>query len=239
MLLIDSASASPLIAEISDRKIVINTSFDGADLMLFGSRNESGDIVAIIRGPSAKAIIRKKQKYFGIWVNRQSEEFENIPIFYSMAASKNFSSDDKQIYLSNLKIGYSETLESLWLNKNELIGEAERAKREEFNYALLRELRIAKLYNTKITPINFIGDGLFRANIAFPDNTPTGTYGVEVYLIDGGQVQAMRTTSIHVYKSGLDAAIYQLSQNNSAIYGLLAIALAVFGGLFAVKIFNK
>ncbi len=239
ILISGGALASPLIAEISDRNIVINTAFNGADLMLFGSRNESGDIIAIVRGPSVKATIRKKQKYFGVWVNNQSEIFDDIPMFYALAVSKDFEDINKTIYLDTLKIGYNETLESLRLKKYELIGEGERAKREEFGHALLRELRLAKLYHKQIVPIKFIGDGLFRANISFPDNTPTGVYGVEVYLIDGGQVQAMHTTSIRVYKSGLDAAIYQLSQNNGAIYGLLAIALAAFGGLFAVRIFNR
>ena len=234
-----AANASPLIAELSDKKIIINSSFDGADLMLFGSRNESGDVVAVVRGPSTKAVVRKKQNKYGIWVNRESEEFENIPIFYFIAASKDFANANKSIYFNSLKIGYDETISSLRLKKYDIMGESERAKREEFGKALLRTLKLAKLYNSKIVPINFIGDGLFRANIRFPDNTPTGKYSVEVYLIDGGQIKAIHTSSIHVYKSGLDAAIYNMAQNNSVIYGFLSILIAALGGLLAVRIFNK
>jgi uncharacterized protein (TIGR02186 family) len=232
-------NARPLVAEISSHDIVVHSAFKGTELILFGTRNAAGDIVVVVRGPDAKAVVRKKQKVFGLWVNRLTEEFHDIPAFYAMASSKKYADIKKSVYFDALKIGYMQAIESFHSSALSHLNENERATREEFSKALIRALRQEQVYQPQIAPITFIGDGLFRATIPFPDNTPTGDYGVEVYLVADGVVQAMHTTSIHVYKTGLDATMYQLSQKFPLLYGMLAIAIAISGGLLAVKLCNR
>jgi uncharacterized protein (TIGR02186 family) len=227
--------ASPLISEISDKKILIHSAFDGANLMLFGSRREAGEIVAVVRGENAKAVIHKKQQLYGVWVNKQREKFERLPIFYAIAASNKISEIENSVYLEKLGIGFNNIIKNIAKDNFGAITK----QRGEFANALIHHLQLAKLYSSKVAKINFIGDGLFYVNIDFPDNTPTGTYSVEVYLIDDGVIHAMHTTSINVYKTGLDAAIFQLSQQNPWLYGLLAIGIAIFSGMLVAQLFDK
>lgn len=229
----------PLVAEISSHDITIHSAFSGTELILFGVRNDPGDIVVVVRGPSKDATIRRKERIFGIWVNRTEEVFDNVPAFYALAASRQYEDIPKSIYFDALQIGYEEAIHPFRLNNMMMLSEDERASREIFARALLRDLRARSLYQTDVQDIDFIGGGLFRTTIPFPDTTPTGTYSAEVYLISDGEINGMHTTPINVYKSGFDAFIYEMAQNSPAIYGIMAITLAIFGGLLAVRLFDR
>src|SRR5215471_10269016 len=82
------ARAEPLVADLSNHLIAITTGFNGADVLLFGATDGPGDIVAVVRGPTVRAIVRRKGRLFGIWVNRESMDFEEVPNFYAVAASR-------------------------------------------------------------------------------------------------------------------------------------------------------
>ncbi len=233
------STARPLVAEISTHDITIHSAFDGTELILFGVRNAPGDLVVVVRGPTRDAMIRKKQRTFGIWVNRESESFNAIPGFYAMAASRAYENIPKSIYFDALQIGYEEAIQPLRMKDTTALSEEERAHREIFARALLRELRDQRLYQTQVEAITFVGGGLFRTTIPFPDNTPTGTYTAEVYLFGDGELIGMHTTPIYVYKSGVDSWIYTLAHETPALYGVLAITLALFGGMFAIKLFDR
>jgi uncharacterized protein (TIGR02186 family) len=231
--------SSPLVAEISSHDITIHTAFHGTELILFGVRDAAGDIVVVVRGPERRAVVRKKERIFGVWANRDSESFDNVPAFYAMAASRNFEAITKSIYFDALQIGYAEAIHPFRLSRDDFFTEDERAKREVFARALLREFRTRRLYQTEVLPITFISGGLFRTTIPFPDNTPTGTYTAEVYLFADGEVMGVYTTPIRVYKSGFDAFLFRTAHEYPAAYGVAAILLAVIGGITAIKLFHR
>ena len=54
------------------------------------------------------------------------------------------------------------------------------------------------LFQARAAPIRFLGQRLFRADIVFPANVPTGLYTVNVYLVKGGQVVSAATTPLSV-----------------------------------------
>ena len=229
----------PLVAEVSSHQITIHSKFDGTDLILFGVRNDPGDIIVVVRGPDKQATIRKKEKIYGIWVNRKTQLFDAIPSFYSVASSRPYENIRKSVYFDALQIGYNHAIQRFGINNMMMISEDDRAEREIFARALLREMRGLSLYNITTQDITFIGGGLFRTNIHFPDNTPTGTYTAEVYLVNDGEISGMHTTPIFVYKSGLDAFVYDLAHHSPILYGIVAILMAIIGGLLAIKLFSK
>jgi uncharacterized protein (TIGR02186 family) len=238
-LLSPMAQASPLVAEISSHDITIHSAFNGTDLILFGVRSAPGDIVVVVRGPTRQATVRRKEKVFGIWVNRRTEEFENVPSFYAMAASRDYDAIERSIYFDALQVGYEEAIHPFRLSQDDFLSEDERAQREIFARALLREFRSLRLYQTKVNPITFIAGGLFRTTIHFPDNTPTGVYTAEVYLFSDGEVSSVFTTPIRVYKSGMDAVISNLAHRSPHLYGVIAILLALLGGWAAIRLFSR
>ena len=51
--------AKPVIADLSDYDIRIDSSFTGTSLLLFGARNEPGDVIVVVRGPKKKFVVQK------------------------------------------------------------------------------------------------------------------------------------------------------------------------------------
>ena len=222
------AKANPIIGDISSHKIEIHSAFTGTQLLLFGARNDAGDIVIIIRGPEQNFIVRKKENVFGMWVNREQYEFQPMPEFYAVATSRDFSRIRDHLLFKPLAIGSAEMV-----RRNVSL------QHDHFASALLRKLQEQQLYSMEPAPITFISETLFRTVIDFPDKLPRGTYTAEIYLIRDGEIAGVQTIPIKVYKTGFDAFIYDLAQNKSPFYGLLAVVIAYMAGWLAFTIFHR
>ncbi|MDB2414555.1 TIGR02186 family protein [Rickettsiales bacterium] len=223
--------ARPLIADLSLRKISIDSGFTGTDILLFGARNDAGDVVVVVRGPKRPYIVRKKEKLAGIWVNSKQVTFNDVQGFYTVASNRPLKDLKNSQLLESLEIGYENV--SL-INKN-----AGNLDVEPFKKALLDDKKNKKLYNPTIEEVKFTGETLFRAIINFPENIQRGTYSAEVYLFSDGQLIGMQTTPLLVYKTGFDAWVFDFAHNSPALYGLSAILLALAGGWAAGLIFRK
>ena len=56
-------------------------------MVLFGTSDGDGDIVVTVLGPREDQIVRRKGRIAGIWVNRESLEFAEVPGYYAVASS--------------------------------------------------------------------------------------------------------------------------------------------------------
>ena len=75
--------------------VPIGSDFDGTDIVIFGSI-ENGDpsalklghyqVVIKVVGAPEDAVVRKKQRILGIWVNKTSKPYKGVPSFYSLAS---------------------------------------------------------------------------------------------------------------------------------------------------------
>jgi uncharacterized protein (TIGR02186 family) len=108
-----------------------------------------------------------------------------------------------------------------------------------FSDALIKEQRQAGLFVADIGKVTFLGERLFRATLSFPENVPTGTYLVQVFLIRDGDVVSGQTTPLVVSKVGLDAEISDFAIRQSAAYGAIAIAVALAAGWLASLPFRR
>ena len=103
----------------------------------------------------------------------------------------------------------------------------------------MRNKQRQDLYSRTPAPVNFIGPRLFRATLSFPANVPPGIYRVQVFELSDGQVTGAQRSTLVISKIGLEADIYDFSQQQSALYGLLAVALSLTLGWLAGVIFRK
>ena len=81
--------SASLVADLSTRSIDINTGFTGAEIFVFGSFNgKKGDELAVaVEGPKKETTLYKKEYTSGIWINKESVKFEEIPSFYLITLS--------------------------------------------------------------------------------------------------------------------------------------------------------
>ena len=222
LLLPAPAPAQPLSADLSDHLIGISTSFTGTSVVLFGATDGPGDVVAVIRGPARELVVRRKGRLGPIWINTRQVTFRDVPGFYAVASSRPVAEVAPQSVRALHQIGID--------NLRMPIAGGARADAAEFREALVRSQLEEGLFPTTVGSVNFLGERLFRSTIVFPANVPTGRYTVEVFLVRNGEVVSAQTTPLEVSKIGVDAQLFDFADRNAAIYGLVAVALAVVAG---------
>jgi uncharacterized protein (TIGR02186 family) len=226
------ANAASVLADLSSHIIAIGGGFTGDSVVLFGSTDGPGDIIAVVRGPERDVTVWQKGKVAGIWVNAHSVTFNNIPMFYAVVASRPLDQLIQPSVAALYKIGAAH-----------LRYEAEPPVSSEgarlFTDALIEQQRKAGLFVADIGKVAFLGERLFRATLSFPQNVPTGTYLVQVFLIRDGDVVSGQTTPLVVSKVGVDAAISEFAIRESAAYGAIAIVVALAAGWLASLAFRR
>lgn len=220
----------PLIADLAVRQINIDHNFAGIEMLLFGARGDFGDIVVVLRGPEGRYIVRKKDRVAGLWVNRESAEFDHVPALYAVASTRPLSELENPELLKTLGIGID--------NLHFPVSKGDNHP-GEFQDALLRQQQRLRLYTAPIGKVSFWGETLFRTVLTFPKNTLKGTYTAEIYLFSGGQLAAMQSTPVTVRKIGFESFIYDAAHKRPLLYGLLAVSLALLAGWLASLIFQR
>ncbi len=229
-----TARGQDLVADLSSHLIAITTGFTGTEVVLFGSVEDGGEVAVVVRGPSQTLTVRRKARTLGIWVNVESMDFTGVPSFYWLATSAPLDELAEPTVLARHGIG----VDHLRLPPADpaLAGSA---GHDSFRAALVRNQQERGLYSLRPGRVAFLGQRLFRTNLFFPANVPTGQYTVSVLLFRDGVVASAQTTPLIVSKIGVGAAIFAFAQQEAAAYGLAAISLAVATGWIAGVVFRR
>jgi len=229
---VPAGAAEPLVADLSKHLVAITTGFAGTDVLLFGAVEGAGDVVVVVRGPNHAETVWRKDRQFGIWINSGRARVDNAPSFYQVAATRPLAEIAGPELLERQHIG----LDHLGLAIKDGDGEA---GPETYRQALLRLKMRAGLYGERAEDIGFLGHRLFRTEMHFPANVPVGTYLVEVYLLDKGEVVGAQTTPLVISKIGLGAEVYNFAHRWAIAYGIIAVLLAALAGWLAAVAFRK
>ncbi len=244
LLLLNSGMPSParadasLVTDISSHLISVTSDFTGTELLLFGATTLDmdfgslghGDVIVVVRGPNENVVVRRKDRIAGIWVNKDSVQFENVPSFYALVSTRPVLEVTSDTVLTQLRIGP----ERLQFKSN-----VDAAEKLPFQEAIVRKKTEEDLYSDKESAVTFLGDTLFRTTIEFPANVPVGNYTAEFYLFQNGELLSAQTSPLFIKKSGLGRTIFDFAQDYPALYGIAAIIVALFAGWLASAIFRK
>ncbi|MFP6749357.1 MAG: TIGR02186 family protein [Alphaproteobacteria bacterium] len=224
--------AQAVVADLSDHLIAVTTGFAGTKLLMFGAiEGEAADVIIVVRGPADPVMVRRKERLGGIWVNRHKLIFGGVPAFYRLASTRPVEEIASNRILARHGIG---------LDHIRLVNPvADDGELSDFRAALIRNKQRQGLYPSENGHISLLGNRLFRSDIFFPSNVPTGTYNVTVYLLRGGKVISAQTTPLVVSKIGIGAQVFAFAHRYSALYGVAALVTALFAGWLAGAVFKR
>ncbi|MCE7887947.1 MAG: transmembrane family protein [Alphaproteobacteria bacterium PRO2] len=223
-----AARAENVTVELVSDHVDITTGFNGTTLGLFGVRANRGDIAVIVRGPLRTMSVRRKESVMGAWINRSFETFKAVPSYYNYALSRPLEELTTAEKLAEHGIGP----ENLRFNKPDTTDK----RRIEFREALLRNKRMQGLYPAEPGAIKFIGPNFFRADFYIPANVPVGEYEIQTLYFSNGILRDSKTNTVRVAQVGGSARINDFAHNNSLVYGLMCVLLAVFAGWFSNRV---
>ena len=228
----DEGADEPLLIALSTQRIEIDSNFAGTSILLFGATDVVGDVVVSVRGPEEPVVVRRKRQSAGVWINQEAIAFRNVPGYYFVAASRPLEEIAPAEFLDRKQLGSERLLlEAIWFDTS---GDA-----DEFRAALHRHRERDSLYKSEPGTVEFIDERLFRTTIDLPAHVPTGDYVVEAALVVGGEVLSTRTDALSIEKAGFSADISAFARTDEALYGVIAIALALVAGWLGSFAFRK
>ncbi len=236
--------AERIISALSTDIVEINSNFIGTDMVVFGSierdaatvsRSAGYDIVIVIKGPPAHVVTRKKNRTFGIWINREAHSFPNVPTFYTLHSTKPITDIASEKLLSQKQIGMTNAMippgaESTELHKNLF---------KEYTSAYQRLKSNDNLFQTNNDSIEFLTNKLFTSKFHIPAKVPVGRYTIEFYLFNQGALLAESNNTFQVSKVGFEQIVFDYSRNNSIAFGAIAVLIALFTGWLGGVIFRR
>jgi uncharacterized protein (TIGR02186 family) len=230
----ERARAEALVADLSKHLIAITTAFVGTEVVLFGTSDGQGDIVVTVHGPRQDTVVWRKDRIAGIWLNRDSLEFADVPDYYAIAASRPLEEIARPDVRARLELG----VEHLRLEPRDAAG-LESGEIASFEEALVRNKQHQRLYTEEPGTVNFIGPRLFRTTLNFPASVQPGIYQVQVFELEDGEITDAQRSTLVISKVGVEADIFDFAQQESALYGLTAIVVAVVSGWLAGVVFRR
>jgi len=222
-----ASGQAPVLADLSSHVVEITTGFVGADVVLFGATEIGNDIIVVIRGPAQSITVRAKTRVAGIWVNAPGLQFVQVPSFYAVAATRPLDELLPREERALNQIGTDSVLFAPSPGSAEDFSAAEIADHRK---ALLRELQARGLYSVDPGEVSVLGGRLFRTDVRFPSDVPTGAYFVDVYEVRDNRIVGGTGPSLVIRKAGMEAQIYRFAHESPALYGILAVLVAFAAG---------
>jgi uncharacterized protein (TIGR02186 family) len=237
------AYAERLTIATSASEISISASFTGTPLTVFGviEREEATPlpleadykVAVLILGPRQSVIVRKKDRFLGIWANAASQTIINPPSVYLLSTSVDLPRLASPAVLQRLQLGY-DNIDFVY----EGLGTVNDPEAAEFRDAFLRLKEESRLYSQNVG-VSFIGNLVFRTAARLPANLPTGDYTVIGYLFSGNELIARSEERIAVSKTGFEATLASFARTQSLPYGIIVVAMALAIGWLGGVIFRR
>ncbi len=228
-----------VIAGLSQTHVSITTDFSGSEIFIYGAIKRDApvpkdwplDVIVAVTGPLEPAIVRKKERKFGIWVNDAGVKVDEAPSLYAVATTGPF----RDIISFTDDFRYKVGIENLV----HFIGETDdEVFKEGYPEALVRIRKAKGIYFELIGAVKVTEETLFETRIQLPANLVEGDYRARIFLLRDKTVLDVFEAVIEVRKVGLERWIYTMAQEQSTLYGILSILVALTAGWLASAFFR-
>lgn len=238
-------------AAMTDARVMIDSSFRGASIVLYGAvfnpTDRPADVVVVVRGPDGPVRLVKKTRHMGFWLNSRPVLFEGAPGFYMTASTRPLPDIADFGQLRRLGVGVDHLRinapqESRTVTRygvRDVVVSRLGEDYLDYRRAVIRLREAAALYNTDPDGVEFVDAGLFRAELELPAVAPTGEYFAEVWLFQDGEPVSVSNLTLTVEKVGIERGLYKFAHRRPWSYGILTVLLAALMGWGASRLFRR
>lgn len=228
-----------LVPEVSQHDVQVRQGFTGTELLLFGAvldpagrAGQDYDIVVVLKGPSEPIRLREKERFAGVWVNADSNDFRSVPSYFAVASSRPIDDivDAKTAAIYEFGTGYIQLSPSGSINPEE---------QQRFSLGLVDLKRRQGLYKEDFGGVQISEGVLYQARISLPSNVTTGTYSAETFAVTRGRVIASAVSEVEVRKVGFERFVELSANQYGLLYGFVAVMLSVLMGWGAGRLFAR
>jgi hypothetical protein len=223
---------------VTPEGVLIGATYNGKDLYVTGEIPADEEAVVQVVGSSSEAEFKQLGKVAGIfWMTVAHLSISEAPTAYL-------------IYLPNQVSRWRQQQDARWggldMDFGALLPKVKIEPEPEDKAAVFGEFLKLKthdgLYQLVDNGVSYDapkdGKKQFRARIYIPAKIPVASYQVVVTRLKDGVKTGVETGEFHMKEEGFPALISNMAFNHSLLYGILAVAIAIFAGLFMGVLFK-
>ncbi|MEW6387459.1 MAG: TIGR02186 family protein [Thermodesulfobacteriota bacterium] len=226
-------AASPKLL-ITPEQIDIGAFFEGTQVQITGEiPTGSQAVLEIVGGTKAEHLMRKGRR-LGLWMNVGEIEVHEAPSLYLAAAT------DPRLLSSS---GNGPAWGFAALKKRvRFSGQIQAQEKDQLFQQFLALKESEELYDTSGKPQVISGSAqgtlLVRTNFWLPGRIQPGTYRVGLSIISPGGKVTQTWAVLPVKAVGFPALLASLAYQHEALYGILAVIIAIVTGYIMGLIFG-
>ena len=235
----------PLLEKIavglSQEDVDITADFSGEEILVYGAIERSRfllehesppDVILVVQGPERPNVVRRKERVFGVWVNRAHTVIGSTPSFYAVGSTRPLNEILTPHQIEIHDIG----LEQVLLVPGDV---SDGSDPEIFRDAAIRLLRDAGYYQILPGSVRVPAESLFSSRIRLPANIVEGDYLLRIHLARDGAVIDTHELIIPVRRTALEQWIYRSAHDDPLGYSLASIFVAILAGWGASALFRR
>ncbi len=230
---------SAMALQVTPEEMLVGTTFNGNDLYVTGTIGADEDAVVQIIGSSSEAEFKRNGKVGGVlWMTVAHLAIADAPSAYFVYLPESISAwrESKDNRWFNLNFDYNSMLPQIKITP-------EPSDRETVFNDYLKLKTHDGLYQLVNNGVNYEevknGKKQFHARIHVPAKMPVARYDVKVSRIKNGVIIGTEKADFSLKQSGFPLLISNLAFNHSLIFGVLAVVIAIFAGLFMGVLFQE
>ncbi|MSP46419.1 MAG: TIGR02186 family protein [Xanthobacteraceae bacterium] len=239
------ASAERLVTSISRHQVLVNSSFAGTSIVLFGTvepdtptarrRAAAYDLVVTVTGPKQTIVERRKERMLGIWTNMASRTFVNVPSYLAVLSNQPFNQITNADTVRQLQLGIDSFMLPQQLGND--IGDVGRDDPFRANFIRLKTEH--QLYVQRTNGVTMLTPTVFRAEIPLPAEAPIGNYDVEVKVFADSAMLTRANSAFEIVKVGFEQFVATAARDYGLLYGFTTAMMALMTGWFASVVFRR
>lgn len=238
---VSPAASEKVLTAASKNLVEIGLSYRGDQITFFGINPVPGAelVVRLTAAKEEDIKLSVKGRVGPFWMTVKQYEVSGVPFMYKIHASKPLEQILSPETARELELGYEAIRDRMKLHL--IRGEAAPEDADKVFRGLIKIKEEANLYNIVTDPARLeVKEGrLFKHYFRFPPAATEGTYQVESFAFQNGELVGYGKDLIEIRKVGLEHWLTHTSQNNPIFFGILCVVVAMGAGLGVGFIFRK
>lgn len=228
-------SQANVTCEATPSLIPITLGYHGMPVEIRGESAPGDEVIVKVTSAPADAHLKYKGKAAGlVWMKLGTLIYKNIPGTYLVSSSSPIDTALSQETRAQEGIGY-EALQK----KVEIEAEHGELPAGDWFTEFIEFKKHEEIYALTEGNVHVDANGGYTLSLNWPYQAQPGKYTVEVITAKNGQVTGKAETAITVEMTGFVGKISALASQNRAIYGIIAIVVALAAGFAVGSIFKK
>ena len=236
--LLASNAFAGLTIKANHDDIKIDAFYHGSTVSVSGETDPGTDLVVKITSPDGHQLLKKKGKAGGfLWMNVGDLNIEHTPNLYFLHSTGELDKILDQEEIEKYVLGYQAVKDHADINPVK-----DEAEKTQWFDEFIRFKESSKLYNTSLGKITLTEEGgrqKYYILCDWPYQASPGDYLVTVYAVKDRKVIEKAEQTILVEQVGTVKTLFDMAKNQGALYGIIAILVALGSGFGVGMIFGK